>query len=316
MKTWSKLWHRESPRFRSLPLQARMLASYVLKFVDETGALPMGHRDPVSAVALAIGADMGDRRWLRSAVHALLSHGYLKVTDGDLAVPNYPRYQDGRPNTNPTRDERETNAKPTRDEHETDARNDLSVRKHVLAQDVLLEIREEVRSEKVEVRERDAPTGPAAPSADIAPLALTAEPAEKPKRKRPELTGTALVLADAFRAEAKSREFVYPEIVPSSTLSQVAKWLEAQCQLARCDVRIGAQAVAKRFFATKYPAEVGWPWKLFLAQHATYWPANEVRIAQVDDVSAKRRDLERQRREARSDLTRYREITAELEALG
>lgn len=94
MKSWIKLWRKESTRFRSMPLSARTVAAYVLKFVDEGGALPLGKRDPVTAVALAVGAVPSERRWLRPAVEALVEHGYFAAQDGLLIVGNFPRYQE------------------------------------------------------------------------------------------------------------------------------------------------------------------------------------------------------------------------------
>lgn len=173
MKPWSKLWRRESGRFRALPLAARAIAAYVLKFVDAEGRLPIGRRDPVTAVALAVAADTGERRWLKQAVEALLAHGYLVVEDGDLVVANYPTYQDDgatrdrRPRdakTTPTEREadvlttstrRDSNASATRLERETDARIDSSTRKDTSAQNVLSQ-REEKREEKGEEKRESA----------------------------------------------------------------------------------------------------------------------------------------------------------------
>jgi hypothetical protein len=151
VKPWLKAWRKESPRFRSLPLASRALALYVLKFVDESGCLPMGRRDVYTAVAVAVGADVGERRWLRPAVAALLEHGYLREDGEALVVSNFPRYQDdGTPtptrrerDASRTRVERESDVNATRVEPEPDASSDLSTRKPSLARPVLSSEKEE-----------------------------------------------------------------------------------------------------------------------------------------------------------------------------
>lgn len=171
MKPWAKLWRRESARFRSLPLSARAIASYVLKFVDDEGSIPLGKRDPVTAVALAVAADPSERRWLRHAVTALVGHEYLVVRDGLLVVGNFPRYQEDVPqaprgrerstpktvaehssDVSPTVVEQTTDNGPTMVRHEID----VSVRNETLAQNVL-SISEEIidrrRENQTRVRE-------------------------------------------------------------------------------------------------------------------------------------------------------------------
>lgn len=159
MRPWAKLWRRESPRFRALSYGARALGAYLLKFVDDTGRIPMGKRDALSTVAIAVGADAGDRRRLRVELAELLEHGYVQVDDGALTVTNYPRYQDYRApvarresNANSTRTEHELDANSTRVERELDARNDLTTEDHSVARSVLSEMEEE-REENGEGRE-------------------------------------------------------------------------------------------------------------------------------------------------------------------
>lgn len=143
MKPWIKLWRAESARFRSLPLSARMLAAYILKFVDD-GAIPMGKRDAVTAVAMAIGADPSERRALKPAVQALLDHGYITARDGLLVLDNFPRYQERDNDARPTREERSnvertTNERRTNDIASTNDRREIcvSARNDTLAQNVL-----------------------------------------------------------------------------------------------------------------------------------------------------------------------------------
>lgn len=185
LRPWAKLWRYESPRFRALPARARLLAAYLLKVVDDAGRLPLGHRDPVTAVSLAIAADVADRRWLRVDVALLLEHGYLKADGDTLLVSNYPRWQelddvieatDAAPpspasppsrretNATSTRDERDSNVSATRDERETDARIESSVRNDSMARTVLLEDREK-REERRE-GEGGNTTTPSIPSLD------------------------------------------------------------------------------------------------------------------------------------------------------
>lgn len=164
MKPWNKLWRKESARFKSMPLSARAMASYVLKFVDEGGALPLGKRDAVTAVALAVGAIPSERRWLRPAVEALVEHGYFAAQDGLLVIGNFPRYQEesapiGRrsSNTSPTLVERSSDvgatlAGQTNDASATNDRHEISVSggNDSLAQKVLSEISEEKESREGE----------------------------------------------------------------------------------------------------------------------------------------------------------------------
>lgn len=185
-RPWAKLWRYESRRFRALPLRARMLAAYMLKVVDDTGTLPLGGRDPVTAVALAVAADVGDRRWLRSDVEVLLEHGYVKVEGDTMLVSNYPRWQElddiadatesetaprgptstrreSNPNTTRVEPERDTSA--TRVEREPNARIDSSPRNDSLARTVLSEEREK-REERREGERSHASSPTTLPSLD------------------------------------------------------------------------------------------------------------------------------------------------------
>ncbi len=163
MRPWAKLWRRESSRFKSLPLAARAIAAYVLKFVDAEGALPLGRRDVVTAVALAVSAEPSERRWLKPAVEALLAHEYLVVRDGLLVVGNFPRYQDETrrendvrptseqrsPDVDTTLVERSSNVDPTFTRREIS----VSTRKDTLAQNVLSSEREKIEKERDSKRE-------------------------------------------------------------------------------------------------------------------------------------------------------------------
>lgn len=163
MRPWAKLWRRESARFKSLPLAARAIASYVLKFVDAEGALPLGKRDVVTAVALAVSAEPSERRWLKPAVEALLAHEYLVVREGLLVVGNFPRYQDESRRENdarPTSEQRSPDVGTTLVEHSPDVdptltRREISVsaRKDTLAQNVLSSEREEIEKKRESKRE-------------------------------------------------------------------------------------------------------------------------------------------------------------------
>lgn len=166
MKPWIRLWRRESSRFRSMPLAARTVASYVLKFVDEGGTLPLGSRDAVTAVALTVGAAPSERRWLKPAVEALVAHGYFEARDGLLVIGNFPRYQDD--GATPARrsfDVRQTIAEQSRDadttltERSHDANPTLarreipvSARKDTLAQNVLSSEKREIEKEREKER--------------------------------------------------------------------------------------------------------------------------------------------------------------------
>ena len=64
-RPWVKLWKDERGSFQQLPLFARALAAELLKLCDDHGVIAIGSRDPVEAIAFALGADRSDRRLLK-----------------------------------------------------------------------------------------------------------------------------------------------------------------------------------------------------------------------------------------------------------
>lgn len=120
-RPWVKLWRDEHGLFGRLPLFARALAAEILKVTEMDGTIVLGGREPVEALALALGADVGDRRLLRKYLPMLVEVGYV-VRDGDvLRLPAWYRRQEIDAPANRTRTERESNANETRVEREPDA---------------------------------------------------------------------------------------------------------------------------------------------------------------------------------------------------
>lgn len=95
-ETWRKLYQREEGTFAQLPLYTRAIAAELIKFVDSHGRLPLGGRDPASAVAFQAGATRSDRRLLKRDIPALIADGYLEIDGEFLVIRNFTPAQEGR----------------------------------------------------------------------------------------------------------------------------------------------------------------------------------------------------------------------------
>lgn len=119
-RPWVKLWREERGRFGQLPLFARALGAELLKVTEMDGSIVLGGRDPIDAIAIALGADAGDRRLLRKYLPMLVEVGYLEREGDVLHLPAWFRRQ-GLDVANATRTEHEQDASATRTVREPDA---------------------------------------------------------------------------------------------------------------------------------------------------------------------------------------------------
>lgn len=95
-RPWVKLWKDERGSFQQLPLFARALAAELLKLCDDHGVIAIGSREPVEAIAFALGADRSDRRLLKKYLPMLIDDGYVR-RDGDrLVVCSWRKWQSKR----------------------------------------------------------------------------------------------------------------------------------------------------------------------------------------------------------------------------
>lgn len=86
---WRRLYIREEGSFALLPLYVRALAGELLKFVDDEGRLYVGERDPAEVIARLAGAEVGERRMLRTHIPILIADGYLVRDGAYLVVKNF-----------------------------------------------------------------------------------------------------------------------------------------------------------------------------------------------------------------------------------
>src|SRR5688572_15409726 len=95
-ETWRKLYIREEGSFASLSYSARSLAAVLLKHCDSTGRLYARRGEDIrDAICFRVGANRGERRFVRPAVDELLSDGYLVAQEGYVRIRNFTRVQGG-----------------------------------------------------------------------------------------------------------------------------------------------------------------------------------------------------------------------------
>jgi hypothetical protein len=95
-ETWRKLYIREEGSFASLSYSARALAGQLLKHCDGTGRLYARRGEDIKdAICFRVGANRGERRFVRPAVDELLADGYLVAQDGYVRIRNFTRVHGG-----------------------------------------------------------------------------------------------------------------------------------------------------------------------------------------------------------------------------
>lgn len=116
---WLRLYREERGSFAQLPLTARSLFSQLLKASDDNGRIDLGPKGPVDAIAWKMGADRGDRRFLKKNLELLFQEGSI-VHDTEsraLRFPNWRRWQPDSAATAPRSDHDRTTKRP-RSRHE------------------------------------------------------------------------------------------------------------------------------------------------------------------------------------------------------
>lgn len=86
---WRKLYVSESLEHRSLPLFARGLRDYLLRFAEDDGTLLRSCIDPASDLYRTLTVHASEAKLFRSAVRSLIDVGFLQLTSGTLRIVKF-----------------------------------------------------------------------------------------------------------------------------------------------------------------------------------------------------------------------------------
>lgn len=95
-ESYRKLYVSESAEHRLLPLFARGLRDYLLRFAMEDGTLLPKSSKPADDLARVLGAGGAERRSVAHAVSDLIGVGYLSYEGGRLWITRYVEAQEAR----------------------------------------------------------------------------------------------------------------------------------------------------------------------------------------------------------------------------
>lgn len=92
-ESWRKLYVAESMQHRAMPLFARGLRDYLIRFAEVDGTLLHDTTEPVADLARVLGANGNERKALADSLDRLMRIGYLSLKQGRLFITKFAEAQ-------------------------------------------------------------------------------------------------------------------------------------------------------------------------------------------------------------------------------